>query len=237
MRCAALDRSAKSTPFRSGPRRPESSPTTRHDRAEAKGGEDLHPTGAERRKRTSPMTDAPSHIDKVADRESENENAEREIAELVDPINVSGRIRVALELMVFDGLTARQAAEGSGLAVKSLHAMLCQPKYAQAYRRLLEVRRTSEQARSFQRLLELRDQERHMPVALAATRQILGLGDRGGGQGAAAGGVTVNVVSPGWIIRAPSSRVAPGGEDDRLLGPADGAGPVIDIEPDDGSTA
>jgi hypothetical protein len=129
------------------------------------------------------------------------------IAELeADTIGVSGRIRVVIEAIVFEGMTRAQAAEKAGLPIQSARSMLCQPKYLKAMERALQVRRTLERPRNFQRMVELRDQDRHLPVALAAARTLDGLGDRGSVANGA-GSVTVNVMSPGWIIQPPAARM------------------------------
>lgn len=109
-----------------------------------------------------------------------------------DGIQVSGRIRVALEAMVYDGKTVADAATVSGLQRSSLFAMLRQPKYLEAYKGMLKVRRESERARNLHRLAEIRDQDSNMNAAVAATKVLEGLD-------AKAPAVTVNV-NPGWVI-------------------------------------
>jgi hypothetical protein len=70
--------------------------------------------------------------------------------------------------------------------------MLRQPKYLQAYKDMLKVRRESERARNIHRLAEIRDQDSNMNAAVAATKALEGIE-------AKAPSVTVNV-NPGWVI-------------------------------------
>jgi hypothetical protein len=121
-----------------------------------------------------------------------------------DAIGVSGKIRIAIEAIAFEGCDRREAAQRAGLDLHSLRTMLSQSRYLKALERALQVRRTLERPRNLQRLIELRDQDRHLPTALAATRTLEGEGERGG---AGPGSVTVNVMSPGWIIQPPASRL------------------------------
>jgi hypothetical protein len=123
-----------------------------------------------------------------------------------DAIGVSGKIRVAIEAIAFEGCDRREAAQRAGLDLHSLRTMLSQSRYLKALERALQVRRTLERPRNLQRAIELRDQERHLPTALAAVRFLEGEGERGGASGGA-GSVTVNVMSPGWIIQPPAARM------------------------------
>lgn len=121
-----------------------------------------------------------------------------------DTIGVSGGIRVVIEAIVFEGMTRAEAAEKAGLPIRSVRSMLCQPKYLKAMQRAMQVRRALEQPRNIQRAVEIRDQDRHLPAAIAAIRFLAGDGERGAPTGNA---VTVNVMSPGWIIQPPAARV------------------------------
>jgi hypothetical protein len=109
-----------------------------------------------------------------------------------ETVKVGGRIRVALEAMVYEGRTVKEAATVSGLPLRSLYNMLGQPRYAQAYSEMLKVRRQSTRARTLHRLEELRDQDENRNAAVAAARVLENVD-------AKAPQVTVNV-NPGWVI-------------------------------------
>lgn len=118
-----------------------------------------------------------------------------DLGDLADPmahIKVTGRMRVALEALVFDGLRVPEAAQVAGLQRSTLYGALHRPFYAQAYKDLLKVRRESERARNIHRLAEIRDQDSNMNAAVAATKALEGIE-------AKAPSVTVNV-NPGWVI-------------------------------------
>ena len=115
-----------------------------------------------------------------------------DLTDLLPGVKTSGRIRIALEAMVFEGHNVAKAAEIAGLQRRSLYQMLATPRYAAVYRDLLKVRRESERARNLQRLSEIRDQDANMNAAVAATKVLEGLD-------AKAPSVTVNV-NPGWVI-------------------------------------
>lgn len=133
-------------------------------------------------------------------------------------LRVSGRIRTALELLVYDGVPLEEAADRSGLKRSSLRAMLGMPKYAAVQSAMVKVLRTAERARNIRRLAEIRDQNRNLAAAVAAARTIEQIDQ-------AAPSVVVNI-NPGWVIDM--SSVAPG----RMIEhhPGNGPNPLIEHE-------
>jgi alkanesulfonate monooxygenase SsuD/methylene tetrahydromethanopterin reductase-like flavin-dependent oxidoreductase (luciferase family) len=121
---------------------------------------------------------------------------EAALPEEVDTIGVTGKIRVAIEAMIFAGKTTKEAAEIAEMPVKSLYTMLGQSRYAQAYTRALEVRRTAERSRNVHVAAQIRDDGRNEQARIAAMRFLEGQGERG-----SSGPVSISVnVSPGWVI-------------------------------------
>jgi len=135
-----------------------------------------------------------------------------------EAIKITGKVRVALELMAFDGLAAKDAADRSGLKRNSLYGMLGMPRYAQALKAMLQVRRSSARARNIAVLEDIRDNS-HSEGARVKAIQVLEALD------AKAPQVTVNI-NPGWVIDM--SSVAPG----RMIEhhPGNGSNPLIEHE-------
>jgi hypothetical protein len=70
-------------------------------------------------------------------------------------LTVNGKNRVAIEAMVWDGLTRAEAAEKAGLKDHALYCALAKPHVKAFYLRQLEVLRTSERARNIHTLVEV----------------------------------------------------------------------------------
>ena len=83
---------------------------------------------------------------------------------------VTGRLKVAIETMVWSGACRADAAKISGLTDHSLRAALKKPHVKAAYLAELEVLRLSARARAFHRLVELSEQNDNRGAAVAAVR-------------------------------------------------------------------
>jgi hypothetical protein len=83
------------------------------------------------------------------------------------PGKVTGKLRAALEAMVWKGLRRGEAAQAAGLAEVSLQLALAKPHVKQWYLGQLEVLRTSARARNIHRLEEIRDAANNMPAVQA----------------------------------------------------------------------
>lgn len=71
---------------------------------------------------------------------------------------ISAQVRTAINAMVWQGLNRAQAAEQAGLKDNSLYIALRKPDVKRYYLDELDVLRTSERARNFHTLCEVRDQ-------------------------------------------------------------------------------
>lgn len=132
--------------------------------------------------------------DRLPDQPPLDDIDETSIVQLGDTpeLRVSGRIRTALELIVYEGVPVTEAADRSGLQRSSLRAMLGMPKYAAVQAAMVKVLRTAERARNIRRLAEIRDQNRNLAAAVAAARTLEQIDQ-------AAPSVVVNI-NPGWVI-------------------------------------
>ena len=116
------------------------------------------------------------------------------------PMQVTGRLKVAIDAMVWQGLTRTEAAAQAGFKLESLHSAFGKPHVRQYYTNALHVFRTSERARNIHRLTEIRDAANNMP-AVQAIRALelmdeIELGGRPGAQ-----------QIPGFVIQIVGSTV------------------------------
>jgi len=74
-------------------------------------------------------------------------------------LRVTGKVRQAINAMVWQGLKRDEAAEHAGLQPHSLYVAFRLPHVKQAYLKELEVLRTSERARNVHTLLDVRESE------------------------------------------------------------------------------
>ncbi len=89
----------------------------------------------------------------------------------------TGKVRKAIELMVFEGHQRKDAALAAGIKDKSLYNALAKPHVKHFYNRLLEVLRTSGRARNFHRLEEIREQTTNPMAAVNAIKTLEALAD------------------------------------------------------------
>jgi hypothetical protein len=109
---------------------------------------------------------------------------------------VTGRLKVAIETMVWSGACRADAARVSGLTDHSLRAALKKPHVKAAYLAELEVLRLSARARAFHRLVELSEQNDNRGAAVAAVRTMVLEG-----QDEAVRGFGTTGQSPGLVIQ------------------------------------
>ncbi len=87
-------------------------------------------------------------------------------------LRVTGRLKQAIEQMVWSGLTRAQAAKATGMAEHSLYVAFRKPHVKAHYLSELEVLRTSERARNFHTLCEVRDQTTNQMARVNAVKAL-----------------------------------------------------------------
>jgi hypothetical protein len=85
---------------------------------------------------------------------------------------VTGKVRVAIEAMVWDGLPRDKAAEKAGISEHGLYKALRKPPVKAAYLAELDVLRTSERARNIHTLTEVRDQTSNQMARVQAVKAL-----------------------------------------------------------------
>ena len=83
---------------------------------------------------------------------------------------VTGRLKTALELMVWQGKARDEAASESGLKDHSLRAALKKPHVKTYYAAELEALRTGERARNVHALVDVRDNSKNSMARVAAAK-------------------------------------------------------------------
>jgi len=123
------------------------------------------------------------------------------------PLKVTGKLKVALDAMVWQGMKRAAAAHHAGLKEQSLYVALLRTHVKAYYLSQLEVLRTSERSRNIHRLTEIRDKADNMP-AVQAIKMLEQLADEAHGPGASAQrapGVTVIVMTRADDTRVPNA--------------------------------
>lgn len=77
-------------------------------------------------------------------------------------IRVTGKLKAAIDAMVWDGLPRKQAAAKAGMTEHGLYKALRKPPVKAVYLSELEVLRTSERARNIHALVDVRDSTNQM---------------------------------------------------------------------------
>jgi len=80
------------------------------------------------------------------------------------PGKVTGKLRKALDAMVWQGLKRQDAAKAAGLTEHALYCAFRRPHVKTTYLAELEVLRTSERARNIHRAIEIRDAANNKPA-------------------------------------------------------------------------
>lgn len=89
---------------------------------------------------------------------------------------VTGRLKRALDLMIWEGKRDNEAAVSAGMNVLSIRSALEKPHVLAYYKAQREVLRARECARNIHRLTEIRDKADNMP-AVQAIKMLEQLGD------------------------------------------------------------
>lgn len=111
---------------------------------------------------------------------------------------VNATAKALIEAMVWEGLNRLAAIEKVGISTSYAYRLLRSPDVMAHYRAELDVLRSSVQARTVHRMVELSEQDDNQTAAVAAGKLLLGLE----AQKERAAGATVNVavLTPGWVI-------------------------------------
>ncbi|MGB7833213.1 MAG: hypothetical protein WBL84_13485 [Xanthobacteraceae bacterium] len=120
------------------------------------------------------------------------------------PLKVTGKLKIAIETMVWSGACRADAAKVSGLTDHSLRSALKKPHVKAAYLAELEVLRLSARARAFHRLVELSEQNDNKGAAVAAVRTMTleGRDEAQRGFGAVASpGLTIQIISSSDAVK------------------------------------
>lgn len=108
------------------------------------------------------------------------------------PGRVTGRLKRALDLMVWERRTDNEAAIEAGLTISALRMALQRPHVAAYYKNQRQVLREREAPANIHRLIEIRDAANNMP-AVQAIKTLEQLGDEQVGRSAAA-------ATPGLVV-------------------------------------
>lgn len=92
------------------------------------------------------------------------------------PRRVTGKLRIAVEAMVWEGLQRKAAAERAEMTDHGLRSAMRKPHVLGYYRAELAALREGERARNVHRLVELRDQDENRNAAVKAV-QVLEMTD------------------------------------------------------------
>lgn len=136
----------------------------------------------------------------IIEQPSRQQIARREAA---TPGKVTGRLKRALDLMVWDNITDNEAAVQTGLTVTAIRLALRRPHVRAHYHSQLEVLRTRESSRTIHTFIEVRDQKSNQMARVAAGKALQQLEDQPQGAGARSS-------SPGFVIQivnAPGSHM------------------------------
>src|ERR1035441_1202655 len=128
------------------------------------------------------------------------------------PRRVTGKLRIAVEAMVWEGSKRKDAAARAGMTDHGLRSAMRKGHVLAYYRRELGALREGERARNVHRLVELREQDENRNAAVKAI-QVLEMTDpeavRRVGDG----------TSPGIVIRIITPAAAPLPPGPRVVGP------------------
>lgn len=139
------------------------------------------------------------------------------------PLKVTGKLRTAIELMVWKGARRAEAAEQAGLTDHGVRNALNKPHVKAALLREMEVLRLSERPRNILRLAQIRDAADNMP----AVNAIKMLEDMGTDQQAKSNasvslpGLTIQIINAPGLEAARAVTVENGAQLVQLSGSAD----------------
>jgi hypothetical protein len=114
---------------------------------------------------------------------------------------IGGRLKAALDDMVWNGTPWDKAAVKANLTVRSMRMSLQKPHVLQHLRKLRAALLAQSSAKTFHRLTELRDQDENRNAAVQAARTLETLADEQFNPRSANGGVLVNIeIKAGYVI-------------------------------------
>ena len=117
-------------------------------------------------------------------------------------VQITGKVRVAIDAMVWEGLPRKEAAIRAGISEHGLYKAFRKAPVRQHYLNELEVLRTSERARNIHALAEVRDGTNQM-ARVAAVKALEQLSEETQGRSGA------SVASPGLTVMIINGPVAP----------------------------
>lgn len=134
----------------------------------------------------------------------------RAVAGRSKALKVTGKLKVAIDYMVFEGgkTDLQAAAAHAGLTTHSLRCALEKPHVKAYYASQIEVLRGSQRARNIHRAIEIRDAANNMP-AIHAIRYLDGQADESGnlaGGSTRSGGMVVIVQGDARIAQVSAPR-------------------------------
>lgn len=93
------------------------------------------------------------------------------------PGKVSGRLKCAMDALIWRGLSRAEAAQCANMSEHSLYAALRKPHVKAYYLAELDVLRTSERARNIHTLAEVRDQKSNQMARVQAVKALEQISD------------------------------------------------------------
>lgn len=93
------------------------------------------------------------------------------------PGKVSGRLKAAMDALIWRGLSRAEAAKCGNMSEHSLYAALRKPHVKAYYLEQLDVLRTSERARNIHTLAEVRDQTSNQMARVQAVKALEQIAD------------------------------------------------------------
>jgi hypothetical protein len=93
------------------------------------------------------------------------------------PLKVTGKLRKAIDAMIWDGLKRDEAAQFAGMSIHGLREALKRPHVKAHWRAELQVLRNSEQPRNIHALAQVRDQLDNQMARVQAVKALEQIGD------------------------------------------------------------
>jgi hypothetical protein len=113
-------------------------------------------------------------------------------------LTVSGKLKVAIDAMLYDGSRRAEAAQAAGMTDHGLREAFKKPHVKAYYNQGLVVLRESERARNIIRLAEIRDAADNMPAvqAVKALEQLSDDAPAGVADPRSLPGITIRIMQP-----------------------------------------
>jgi hypothetical protein len=123
-------------------------------------------------------------------------------------LKVTGKNKAAIDLMVWEGLKRRDAANQAGLKDHALYVALTKPHVKAYYMEQLDVLRTSERARNIHALVEVRDASGNAMARVGAVKALEQISDEAGSHRSSATppGLTI-IIENGASLTQPAPRI------------------------------